>query len=118
MWPLAAGAILLGWAGMPLARLLQNAPKDLAIHAVSMNGLLIGALGMTGFGAAFIWQRATKGHARLASFGIDWVPGAAAASRHLALAFAALHNGRLGLYLFTAVLGVALILLMAFGRMG
>jgi NADH-quinone oxidoreductase subunit L len=118
MWPLAAGAILLGWAGMPLARLLQNAPKDLAIHAVSINGLLIGALGMTGFGAAFIWQRATEGRARLASFGIDWVPGAAAASRHLALAFAALHNGRLGLYLFTAVLGVALILLMAFGRMG
>ena len=50
-------------------------------------------------------------------FRSDWVPGAASCGRGLGAAFASIHNGRLGLYLFASIAGVALVLMMAFGRM-
>lgn len=115
--PLALGAVVLGWLGAPLASLLGNAPQDLQIHAVSPLGLVAGGLGLAGFFAAMMWQKASHGSARFLSFGVDWVPGAARCGRGIGAAFASLHNGRLGLYLFASIAGVALILMMAFGRM-
>jgi NADH-quinone oxidoreductase subunit L len=113
MLPLAAGALLLGWAGAPLASLLG---QPYAMHLLSPLGLGAGALGLLGFCAAFLWQRAAAGQARLPELGVDWVPRAAGVGRAMGSAVASLHNGRLGLYMFASVLGVGLILLMAIGR--
>jgi NADH-quinone oxidoreductase subunit L len=118
MLPLAAGALLLGWAGAPLASLLGQpyAAQLLAPHLLSPSGLGAGALGLLGFCAAFLWQRAAAGEARLPMLGVDWVPRAAGVGRAMGRAVASLHNGRLGLYMFASVLGIGLILLMAIGR--
>jgi len=113
MVPLAAGALLLGWSGAPLAALLG---QPFAMHLLSPLGLGAGALGLLGFVAAFPWQRAAAGQARLPTFGVDWVPRAAGVGRAMGSAVASLHNGRLGLYMFASVLGIGLILLMAIGR--
>jgi NADH:ubiquinone oxidoreductase subunit 5 (subunit L)/multisubunit Na+/H+ antiporter MnhA subunit len=113
MLPLAAGALLLGWFGGPLASLLG---QQYAMHLLSPLGLGAGALGLLGFYAAFLWQRAAAGQARLPALGLDWVPRAAGVGRAMGSAVASLHNGRLGLYMFASVIGVGLILLMAIGR--
>ncbi|HLQ36652.1 MAG TPA: proton-conducting transporter membrane subunit [Planctomycetota bacterium] len=113
LWPLAAGAILLGWVGTPLAALLGT-PQ--VVPVVSNLGLLASGLGIAGFVAAGLWQRARAGAARLPQFGVPWLGPVTGIGRSLASGFAGLHSGRLGLYVFTAVIGTAAILLFAVAR--
>lgn len=108
--PLALGALLLGYLGGPLAHLLGAKAE---IHAFSPLGLVAGGLGVAGFVLAGFWQRAAHGAARMPSLGIPWVEPLAATGRGIAAGFAALHSGRLGLYVFTSVLGTAVILYLA-----
>jgi NADH-quinone oxidoreductase subunit L len=122
--PLALGALALGWLGTPLAALLApllpngGTPdgEPFAMHLISNLGLVAGGLGLAGFLAAGAWQKATAGAARLPSFGLDWVPGAARLCGGIAAGVAGLHNGRLGFYLFTSLIGIAVILFFALGR--
>jgi NADH-quinone oxidoreductase subunit L len=102
--PLALAAIGAGWLGAPLAHLLG---VEVAIHAISPLGLVAGALGLGGFLLAGLWQRRAHGTARLPDLGLDWVPTAANLSAIGTGQIARLHDGRLFAYLFTAVVGIA-----------
>jgi hypothetical protein len=70
-------------------------------------------LGLAGFYVAYLWSRRDGAEARLPAFGLGWVEATAAAGRGLATEVATLHNGRLGTYVLTSVVGVALVLLLA-----
>ena len=117
--PLALGAILLGYLEFPsggLSRLLESAVGHVegAHTLISPIGLLAGALGLAGFGVAYLWrQRSGEVAPVLRLGGLPWVDATARASRGLADGVAALHTGRLSTYLLTSVVGLAVILLLA-----
>jgi NADH-quinone oxidoreductase subunit L len=115
--PLALGAILLGYVEWPLpalSHLLEPAVGEgEPVHLISTIGLLAAALGLLGFGAAFLWCRRAGAAARLSIGGLPWVAATARASEALAAEVAAVNSGRLGAYVFTSVLGLAIVLLLA-----
>jgi NADH-quinone oxidoreductase subunit L len=116
--PLAAGALLLGYLEYPLP-LLSGALEPVlgeveTLHAlISPVGLLAALLGLAGFGLAYLWRQRAGAAARLPAGGFGWVEATAAANQGLANQVAGLNSGRLGAYILSSVLGVALILLLA-----
>jgi NADH:ubiquinone oxidoreductase subunit 5 (subunit L)/multisubunit Na+/H+ antiporter MnhA subunit len=116
--PLAFGSIILGYLEYPshsLSTLLQPSLStgQEAVGLVSPLGLLAGALGLAGFGAAYWWRQQAGAGARLPETGLRWVDPTATGGQHLAAQVAAIHSGRLGAYVLTSVVGLALILLLA-----
>lgn len=116
--PLALGAILLGYVEYPaggLSGLLGPVLGEVErASLVSPIGLAAAALGLAGFGAAYLWrQRSPTEVPILRLGGLPWVEATAGASRGLAEGVAALHTGRLSSYLLTSVVGLAVILLLA-----
>jgi len=110
--PLALGAVGLGWLGTALGTVLAPAlgPAP-AVHAVSGLGLVAGGLGLGGFLLAGAWVRARGSGARLPTLSLPWVDAAASCANRAATGVARVHSGRLGGYLFTAMVGVAVILI-------
>jgi len=80
---------------------------------VSPLGLLAAALGLIGFGLAYVWRQRIGAEAGLPPTGLSWVDATAAGSRALAGQVASINSGRLGAYVLTSVVGVAVILLLA-----
>jgi NADH-quinone oxidoreductase subunit L len=116
--PLAFGSIILGYLEYPshsLSTLLQPSLStgQEAVGLVSPLGLLAGALGLAGFGAAYWWRQQAGAGARLPETSLRWVDPTATGGQHLAAQVAAIHSGRLGAYVLTSVVGLALILLLA-----
>jgi NADH-quinone oxidoreductase subunit L len=115
--PLAAGAVLLGFLAWPapwLQRLLAPAlgPAP-AVHLASPPGLLAAALGLLGFATAWQWTRRAGAGARLPAFGGDWLGAVARGALGSAAVVAGWHDGRLGRYVLTAALGIAVLLYLA-----
>ena len=116
--PLAFGAILLGYLEYPghgLSRLLGPVvgPPESAVGLITPIGLVAGLLGLAGFGVAYWWSQRAGAGARLPETGLRWVDATATASYDLADQVAAIHSGRLGAYVLTSVVGLAVVLLLA-----
>jgi NADH-quinone oxidoreductase subunit L len=115
--PLAVGALTLGYLEFPggqLAGLLSSSLGHAeGILLASPLGLLAGALGLAGFGAAYLWRQRAGADARLPAARLDWVEASAALGRALAAEVTASHSGRLGTYVLTSIVGTAAVLLLA-----
>jgi NADH-quinone oxidoreductase subunit L len=115
--PLAIGSIALGYLEYPshgLSALLQpTLGQAEAVHLLSPVGLIAGVLGLAGFAAAAWWRQRAGAAAQLPESGLRWVDPTAARGQRLASQVAAIHSGRLGAYVATSVVGLALILLLA-----
>jgi NADH:ubiquinone oxidoreductase subunit 5 (subunit L)/multisubunit Na+/H+ antiporter MnhA subunit len=114
LWPLAAGALLLGyleWPGGGLSRLLQPVLGHVEqVHFISLLGLVTGVLGLAGFLLAGWWLQTRRIAAERPERG-GWVDWAAEAGSALASGLAGLHGGHLTRYAFASVLGLAILLL-------
>jgi NADH-quinone oxidoreductase subunit L len=114
--PLAIGALLAGYLEYPtgwLSSLLGGSVGEAEpVHLISPVGLLAALLGLAGFGAAYLWRKRAGAAARLPAGGLPWVAATARASQVLALEVAAVNSGRLGAYVFTSVVGLAIVLLL------
>ena len=117
LYPLALGALLLGYLEFPghgLSRLLAEAvPHVEPVALISPVGLLAAVLGLVGFFGAKLWRERAGADARLAPLRLGWVGATAALGRGLAGEIAAVNSGRLSRLALTAALGVAVILLLA-----
>jgi NADH-quinone oxidoreductase subunit L len=109
--PLAAGAVILGYAEWPLPGLSTALGKTVGhaetAHLITRTGAIAAFLGMVGFVMAGYWRSRI-----VANFwtNLDWTSPIANGTTALAVRLTTVQAGHLGRYVIVSVLGVAVIL--------